>query len=169
MEPKPQLITPTPQKIISSVHKDLSRGRRIMSSSTSLSSSPSVRNTMLSSSRLSTNRIDTGLKTNTSQLSLSTPRIKHTTVFPKTDLIPLNTRKPFVMSKTTPKTIKKPLQNNVNDKKVTNQKIMNGAKKVQTIIPKTKSLSNGHPTIGSRSDTFCKDEPTVMHSKDIKS
>lgn len=47
-----------------------------------------------------------------------------------------------------------------------NEKILNGTKK-QTIIPKTKSLPNGHPTIGSRSGTFCKDEPTVLHSKDI--
>jgi len=171
MEPKPQLTTSTPQKISSFVHKDLPRGHRIISSSTSLSLSSSVRNTM-SSSRLFTNQIDTGLKTKTSsELSLSTPRIKPKTVLPKTDPLPLNTRKPFILSKHPPKTTRKPLQNNVNvnDKKMTNEKIMNSAKKPQTITPKTKSLSNRHPTIGSRSGTFCKDEPTVIHSKDIKS
>jgi len=166
MEPKPQLTMVTPQKI-SSVHKDLPRGRRIMSSSTLLS--PSVKNTMFSS-RQSTNRIDIGLKNKTSsELSLSTPKIKSRTVLPKTDPLPSNIRKPFVTTKITPKTTKKPLQNNVNDKNVTNEKITNNAKKLQTITTKTKSLLNEHPTIGSRSGTFCKDEPTVVHNKDIKS
>ncbi|VVC32352.1 Hypothetical protein CINCED_3A001848 [Cinara cedri] len=168
MEPKPQPTTPTPQKMLS-VHKELPRGRR-MSSSSSLTSSPSVRSTM-SSSRLSTNRVDTGLKTKTSsELSLSTPKTKPRTIIPKTDPLPLNARMLSVPSKNTPKITRKPLQNNnVVNKKMPNEKIMNGAKKPHTITPKTKSLPNGHPTIGSRSGTFCKDEPTVIHSKDITS
>lgn len=168
MEPKPQQTTPVPQKVLS-VHKDAPRGRRIMSSSTSLISTPSVRNT-LSSSRISTNRMDISLKTKTSsELSLSTPKTRPRSMLPKTDPLPLNTRKPFVASKTTPKPTRKPIQNNVAGKKIPKEKITNGTNKPQTITPKTKSLPNGHPTIGSRSGTFCKDEPTVIHSKDITS
>lgn len=167
MEPKPQLTTPTPPKMLS-VHKDLPRGRRIMSSSTSLISSPNVRSTM-ASSRLSTNRIDSGLKTKTSsELSLSTPKPKPRTMLPKTDPLPSNNRTSSIAIKQTPKTTRKPIQNNASIKKTSNEKIMNGVKR-QTIIPKTKLLPNGHPTIGSRSGTFCKDEPTVIHSKDITS
>ncbi|XP_022162511.1 uncharacterized protein LOC111028255 [Myzus persicae] len=164
MEPKPQPTTPIPPKMLS-VHKDLPRGRRIMSSSTSLISSPSVRST-LASSRLSTNRIDSGLKTKTSsELSLSTPKPKPRTMLPKTDPLPSSNRTSSIAIKQTPKT-RKPVQNNASIKKTPNEKIMNGVKR-QTIIPKTKLLPNGHPTIGSRSGTFCKDEPTVIHSKDI--
>ncbi|XP_026804740.1 probable serine/threonine-protein kinase DDB_G0282963 isoform X2 [Rhopalosiphum maidis] len=167
MEPKPQLATPTPPKVLS-VHKDLPRGRRNMSSSTSLISSPSVRSTM-ASSRLSTNRMDSGLKTKTSsELSLSTPKTKPRTMLPKTDPLPSNNRASSIAIKQIPKTSRKPIQNIVSIKKTSNEKIMNGVKK-QTIIPKTKMLPNGHPTIGSRSGTFCKDEPTVIHSKDITS
>lgn len=172
MEPKPQLTTPTPPKVLS-VHKDLPRGRRIMSSSTSLISSPSVRSTM-ASSRLSTNRIDSGLKTKTSsELSLSTPKTKPRTMLSKTDPPPPKTRASSIAPKQipkqlskTPKTTRKPAQSNVSGKKMSNEKITNGVK-TQTIIPKIKLLPNGHPTIGSRSGTFCKDEPTVIHSKDI--
>lgn len=168
MEPKPQLATPTPPKVLLSVHKDLPRGRRNMSSSTSLISSPSVRSTM-ASSRLSTNRIDSGLKTKTSsELSLSTPKTKSRTMLPKTDPLPSNNRASSIAIKQTPKTNRKPIQNNVSINKTSNEKITNGVKR-QTIIPKTKMLPNGHPTIGSRSGTFCKDEPTVIHSKDITS
>ncbi|XP_060850163.1 uncharacterized protein LOC132929090 [Rhopalosiphum padi] len=167
MEPKPQLATPTPPKVLS-VHKDLPRGRRNMSSSTSLISSPSIRSTM-ASSRLSTNRMDSGLKTKTSsELSLSTPKTKPRTMLPKTDPLPSNNRASSIAIKQIPKTSRKPIQNIVSIKKTSNEKIMNGVKK-QTIIPKTKMLPNGHPTIGSRSGTFCKDEPTVVHSKDITS
>lgn len=168
MEPKPQVTTPSPQKV-SSTQKDVSRGRRIMSLSTSLTSSSSVKSTM-SSSRLSTNRIDTGLKNKTSsELSLSTPKLKPRTILPKTDPLPSsNTRTIFCTSKNTSKITKKPLQNNISNKKMSSEKIVNGMKK-QTITLKTKSLPNGHPTIGSRSGTFCKDEPTVIHSKDITS
>uniref|UniRef100_A0A2S2NM39 BTB/POZ domain-containing protein 8 n=1 Tax=Schizaphis graminum TaxID=13262 RepID=A0A2S2NM39_SCHGA len=167
MEPKPQLATPTPPKVLS-VHKDLPRGRRNMSSSTSLISSPSVRSTM-ANSRLSTNRMDSGLKTKTSsELSLSTPKTKARTMLPKTDPLPSNNRASSIAIKQIPKTSRKPIQNIVSIKKTSNEKIMNGIKK-QTIIPKTKMLPNGHPTIGSRSGTFCKDEPTVIHSKDITS
>lgn len=167
MEPKPQFTTPTPPKALS-VHKDLPRGRR-MSSSLSLTSSPSVRST-ISSSRLSTNRVDTGLKTKTSsELSLSIPKTKPRTIMPKTDHLTTNTRTLSVTSKNTPKTVRKPIQNNIGSKKMPNEKTMNGARKPHTGIPKTKSLPNGHPTIGSRSSTFCKDEPTVIHSKDITS
>lgn len=166
MEPKSQITTPIPQKVLS-VHKDAPRGRRIMSSSTSSTSTPSVRNTM-SSSRISNNRIDTGLKTKTSsELSLSTPKTKPRSAMPKTDPLPLNTRKSFVASKTMPKTTRNPVQNNVGSKKIPSEKIINGKNK--TITPKTKILPNGHPTIGSRSGTFCKDEPTVIHSKNITS
>jgi len=167
MEPKPQLTTPTPPKGLS-VHKDLPRGRRIMSSSTSLISSPNVKST-IASSRLSTNRIDSGLKTKTpSELSLSTPKTKPRTMLPKTDPLPSNHRTSSIAIKQTLKTSRKPVQNNVSVKKMSNEKVMNGVKK-QTVIPKTKLLPNGHPTIGSRSGTFCKDEPTVIHSKDITS
>jgi len=168
MEPKPQVTTPSPQKVLS-VHKDLPRGRRIMASSVSLTSSSSVRNTM-SSSRLLTNRVDSGLKTKTSsELSLSTPKSKPKTVLPKTDPLPSSIRSSFIGSKKNPKTPRKPIQNNLNGRKVTNEKIMNKTKTQPTITPKTKTLPNGHPTIGSRSGTFCKDEPTVIHSKDITS
>lgn len=174
MEPKPQVITSTstPQRA-TSIHKDLPRGRRTMSSSMSLTSSPNVRNTTIPSSRLTTNhRADTGLKTKTSsELSLSTPKFKPRTVMPKTDPLP-NTRTTCVVSKTTPKTTRKSVQNNVGSRKMSNEKTektLSGAKKQQTVIPKTKLLPNGHPTIGSRSGTFCKDEPTVIHSKDITS
>lgn len=168
MEPKPQLATPTPPKVLLSVHKDLPRGRRNMSSSTSLISSPSVRSTM-ATSRLSTNRIDSGLKTKTSsELSLSTPKTKSRTTLPKTEPLPSNNRASSIAIKQTPKTNRKPIQNNVSINKTSNEKITNGVKR-QTIIPKTKMLPNGHPTIGSRSGTFCKDEPTVIHSKDITS
>ncbi|XP_025200249.1 uncharacterized protein LOC112598110 [Melanaphis sacchari] len=167
MEPKPQLSTPTPPKVLS-VHKDLPRGRRNMSSSTSLISSPNVRSTM-ASSRLSTNRMDSSLKIKTSsELSLSTPKTKPRTMLAKTDPLPSNNRSSSIAIKQTPKTNRKPIQNNVSIKKTSNEKIMNGIKR-QTIIPKTKMLPNGHPTIGSRSGTFCKDEPTVIHSKDITS
>lgn len=172
MEPKPQVITSTPQRA-SSIHKDLPRGRRTMSSSMSLNSSPIVRNTTIPNSRLITNRVDTGLKTKTSsELSLSTPKSKPRTNVPKSDPLP-NTRSTCVASKTTPKTARKPVQNNnVSSRKMSNErtdKTLCGAKKQQTVIPKTKLLPNGHPTIGSRSGTFCKDEPTVLHSKDITS
>lgn len=167
MEPKPQITTPIPQKTLT-VHKDLPRGRRIMSSSTSLTSSPNIRSTV-SNSRLSTNRVETGLKTKTSsELSLSTPKLKTRTILPKTDPLPSNTRTSSIASKITPKNTRKPIQNNSNAKKLPNDKTTNGAKK-QTIIPKTKMIPNGHPSIGSRSGTFCKDEPTVIHSKDITS
>lgn len=165
MEPKPQITSPSPQKVLS-IHKDLPRGRRIMSSSASLTSSPIVRNT-ISSSRLSTNRLDTGLKTKTSsELSLSTPKTKPRTVLLKTDPLPSSTRTSFVGSKTTTKSVRKPVQNTLSSRKMSSDKTLNGTKK-QTVAPKTKSLPNGHPTIGSRSGTFCKDEPTVIHSKDI--
>lgn len=168
MEPKPQLTTPIPQKVLS-VHKDAPRGRHIMSSSASLTSTPSARNTM-SSSRISTNRIDINLKTKTSsELSLSTPKTKSRSMLPKTDPLPSNIRKPLIASKTTPKPTRKPIQANVASKKMPKQKITNDTNKPQTITPKTKSLPNGHPTIGSRSGTFCKDEPTVIHNKDITS
>lgn len=168
MEPKPQFTTPIPQKVMSN-NKDVPRGRRIMSSSTSLSSSPSVRST-ISSSRLSTNRIDSGLKTKTpSELSLSTPKPKMRTVLPKTDLLPSHTRTSSVASRITPKTPRKPVQNIISGKKMSNEKITNGTKRQPSFTPKTKSLPNGHPTIGSRSGTFCKDEPTIIHSKDITS
>lgn len=169
MEPKPQIITPPPQKVLT-VHKDLPRGRRVMSSSASLTSSPVVRSTMLSS-RLSTNRMDNGLRTKTSsELSLSTPKTKPRSTLPKTDPLPASTRTSFIGSKTTPKTTRKPLQSNFCSKKISNEKSINGTKKQPaTIPPKIKLLPNGHPTIGSRSGTFCKDEPTVIHSKDILS
>lgn len=160
MEPKPQVTTPIPQKMLT-VHKDLPRGRRIMSSSTSLTSSPNIRSTV-SNSRLSTNRVT---KTS-SELSLSTPKLKTRIILPKTDPLPSNTQTSSIASKITPKSTRKPLQNNCNSKKLPNTKTLNGTKK-QNITPKTKLLPNGHPTIGSRSGTFCKDEPTVMHSKDI--
>lgn len=167
MEPKPQITSSSPQKVLS-IHKDLPRGRRIMSSSASLTSSPIIRNT-ISSSRLSTNRLDTGLKTKTaSELSLSTPKTKPKIVLPKTDPLPSSTRTSFVGSKTTTRSVRKPVQNTFSSRKMSNDKTINGAKK-QTVAPKTKSLPNGHPTIGSRSGTFCKDEPTVIHSKDITS
>lgn len=167
MEPKPQFTPPTSQKMLS-VHKDLPRGRRSVSSTSSLASTPNVRSIMSTSSRMSTNRIDTGLKTKTSsELSLSTPKTKPRTVLPKTDPLPSNTRSSFTASKTAPQTTRKPLQSNVGGKKIPNEKITNGTKKQQIVAPKTKSLPNGHPTLGSRSGTFCKDEPTVIHSKDI--
>lgn len=167
MEPKPQVTTPSPQKG-SSVQKDISRSRRIMSLSTSLTSS-SVKSSM-STSRLSTNMKDTGLRIKTSsELSLSTPKVKPRTILPKTDpLTSSNTRKIFCASKNTTKVTKKPVQNTINSKKMSSEKFVNGTKK-PTISLKTKSLPNGHPTIGSRSGTFCKDEPTVLHNKDITS
>lgn len=167
MEPKPQYTTPVSQKVLN-VHKDLPRGRRTLSSSTSLSSTPNVKSTVLNS-RLSTSRVDTGLKTKTpSELSLSTPKIKPRTTKSKTDPLPANIRTPFVVSKTTPKTTRRQLlQNNTTSKQMPSEKLINGTKKQTT--PKTKMLPNGHPTIGSRSGTFCKDEPTVIHSKDITS
>lgn len=89
---------------------------------------------------------------------------------PKTDLLTSNTRQLSVVApKNTSKIVRKPIQNNIGGKKILNEKTMNGARKPNTVIPKTKSLPNGHPTIGSRSGTFCKDEPTVIHSKDITS
>lgn len=164
MEPKPQITSPSPQKVLS-IHKDLPRGRRIMSSSASLTSSPTVRNT-ISSSRLSTNRLDTGLKTKTSsELSLS-PKTKPRTVLPKTDPLPSSTRTSFVGSKTITRSVRKPVQNTLSSRKMSSDKTLNGTKK-QTVAPKTKLLPNGHPTIGSRSGTFCKEEPTVIHSKNI--
>lgn len=166
MEPKPQFTPPTSQKVLP-VHKDLPRGRRTVSSSSSLASTPNVRSIM-STSRISTNRIDTGLKAKTtSELSLTTPKVKPRTILPKTDPLPSNTRTSFSTSKTTPKTTRKPIQSNVSGKKMPSEKITNGAKRQPT--PKTKSLPNGHPTLVSRSGTFCKDEPTVIHSKDITS
>lgn len=169
MEPKPQFTPPPTSQKMLSVHKDLPRGRRSVSSTSSLASTPNVRSIMSTSSRMSTNRIDTGLKTKTSsELSLSTPKIKPKTVLPKTDPLPSNTRSSFSTSKTTPQATRKPLQSNVGNKKIPNEKIANGTtKKQQIVAPKTKSLPNGHPTLGSRSGTFCKDEPTVIHSKDI--
>lgn len=169
MEPKPQSNTVLSSQKATVVSKDISRSRRIMSSSTSLSSSPNVKNTMLSS-RLSTARVDTGLKTKTSsELSLSTPKSKPRTLSSKTDPLPFNNRSLFVTSKINTKTTRKqPTQNNIDIRKTSTEKITNGTKK-QIITPKTKMLPNGHPTIGSRSGTFCKDEPTVVHSKDITS
>lgn len=167
MEPRPQITNVSPQKVLP-VHRDLPRGRRIMSSSASLTSSTNFRNT-ISSSKLTTNLVDIGLRTKTSsELSLTTPKLKPRSKLPKTDPLPSSTRTSSIGSKTTPKPIKKPLQNNCNSRKMSSEKIINGMKK-QTTAPKTKLLPNGHPTIGSRSGTFCKDEPTVMHSKDITS
>lgn len=167
MEPKPQIASASPQKVLS-IHKDLPRGRRIMSSSASLTSSTNIRNTM-SSSKLTTKRVDIGLRTKTSsEISLATPKSKPKTVLPKTDPLPSSTRTSSIGSKTTPKPVRKSVQNNCSSRKMSSEKIINGVKKL-TVAPKTKSLPNGHPTIGSRSGTFCKDEPTVIHSKDITS
>lgn len=167
MERKPQVTSASPQKVLP-IHKDLPRGRRIMSSSASLTSSTNIRSTM-SSSKLTTKPVDIGLRTKTSsEISLATPKSKPKTVLPKTDPLPSSTRTSFIGSKTTPKPIKKPVQNNCSSRKMSSEKIINGVKK-PTVAPNTKSLPNGHPTIGSRSGTFCKDEPTVIHSKDITS
>ncbi|XP_050437317.1 uncharacterized protein LOC126843681 [Adelges cooleyi] len=165
MEPKPQYTSPTPQKMLA-IHKNLPRGRRI-NTSTSLTSSPNVRNTM-PNVRLSTNRVDTGLKTKTpSEVSLTTPKTRPRMSLPKTDPPP-TTRESNIVSRSTPRSTRRPVTNIniVNRKTSTCEKSMNSVKK-QVIPPKTKTLPNGHPTIGSRSGTFCKDEPTVLHSKDI--